>query len=601
MTILSVAYPLAPVGADSVGGAEQVLAQVESALVAGGHRSFVVAAEGSQVAGSLISIPRQNEVLDPAAAQRQVREAIANLLAAEDIDVMHFHGVDFAEYLPQTGPPAIVTLHLPPEWYPQAIWSRAGIHLHCVSRTQERRCPVEAQLWPVIDNAVDLDSFRPRWRKYPFTLMLGRICPEKGFHIGIDAASHAGIPAVIGGEVFGYDAHRRYFEQQVAPRLDGTPHRWIGRADFQRKRRLLRAAQCLLAPSLVPETSSLVAMEALASGTPVIAFRAGALSEIVEDGRTGFLVNNGCEMAEAIGRAGEIDPQACRRAAEDRFAQPRMTRAYLNGYERAFEQQWRELYDRCPYATPFASPEWLSGSQVDLVKVRRGCDLVAIAATGDQTHSDYRDVLALDQDAARALWDKLPPVTLDEIPPDSPFLSWINTTAEDASWCPFVRLDALNLPSKLLKNLRLQRRKIEGKFELAAPTQTEEYMEALFELHQDRWKGEGAFSTEEIRNFHRKVAPAFAARGWLRLHGLRIDGQLRAVLYAFAKNKRVYYYLSGFDAARAEYGPGSLLIHEAMQYAIRQGDTEFDFLRGVEPYKYRWGAENRISKRVHKA
>ncbi len=600
LTILSVAYPLAPVGPDAVGGAEQVLAQVERAAVEAGHRSIVIAVEGSQVAGKLIPIGCQPDPYDLVAVHEDVRQAIDGVLATEEVDVMHFHGIDCDEYFPANGPPAIVTLHLPPEWYPKSIWTHPNTHLHCVSESQQRTCPETAELWPPIPNGVDLGSFRPRWRKCGFALMLGRICPEKGFHIGIDAASRARMPAMIGGEVFGYDAHREYFVDQIVPRLPDTPHRWLGPLNLGRKRRLLRAASCLLIPSLAPETSSLVAMEALACGTPVIAFRSGALAEIVENGRTGFVVGNGCEMADAIGEIGQIDPRECRKAAEERFSLEKTIPAYIGAYQRAFEQDWRDLYDRCPYATPFASPEWMSGLPGELVTARRGSELIAAAGIGEMSISDYRDVLAVDAEAAQRLWSKLPPCVLDEIPPDSPFLAWADEPSEDASWCPFVRLDNLNLPSKLQKNLRLQRRKLPGSFEVASPSQTTEYLDALFELHESRWEGNGLLNAEQIQAFHRRVVPGFAKRGWLRFHGIRIDGRLRAVLYAFAKGGRVYYYLSGFDPTLAEFGPGSLLIYEAMQYAIAQGDREFDFLRGVEPYKYRWGAENRINKRLRK-
>jgi hypothetical protein len=308
-------------------------------------------------------------------------------------------------------------------------------------------------------------------------------------------------------------------------------------------------------------------------------------------------------MADAISQIDRIDPSACRKAAQERFPLKETTEAYLATYQRIFEEEWRALYDECPRATPFASPEWLSCRPLDFQKVRRNGKLVAVAALGEMQFSDYHDVLVEDRDAAEKLWAKLPPCTLDEIPPDSPFLEVIACETQDASWCPVVRLEGLELPAKLDKNLRLQRRKLEqrgGEFCLASLGETSEYLEALFELHSRRWHGEGVLASEELKAFHRQVAPAFARRGWLRFHGIRLDGRLRAVLYAFAKDGRVYYYLSGYDPLVADCGPGSLLIHEAMRYAIEQGDREFDFLRGAEPYKYRWGAENRINKRVLK-
>jgi glycosyltransferase involved in cell wall biosynthesis len=106
----------------------------------------------------------------------------------------------------------------------------------------------------------------------------------------------------------------------------------IGPVQGLAKMRLLSMARALLAPSTAPETSSLVAMEAMSAGAPVIAFRAGALPDIVEHGRTGFIVDNVDAMANAMGRAGEIDADVCRETARMRFSRERMVAAYLDTY-----------------------------------------------------------------------------------------------------------------------------------------------------------------------------------------------------------------------------------------------------------------------------
>ncbi|HVY44738.1 MAG TPA: glycosyltransferase, partial [Minicystis sp.] len=315
LTVLSVAYPFAPVGRDAVGGAEQVLAAIDGALVDAGHRSIVVGARGSATRGELVATEAPHGPLDDATSAR-VRaahaRAVARAVERHRPDVVHLHGVDFDAYLPPPGPPTLVTLHLPPTYYRAGALrpARPRTYLHAVSNTQRAAFPPDVELLPTIPNGVDVASFRVA-RKRRYALALGRICPEKGFHLALDAAKRAGVPLVVGGAVFDYEAHRRHYEDDIAPRLDAA-RRFLGPLAFSRKRRLLSAARCLLAPSLVQETSSLVTMEALASGTPVIAFRSGALAEIVEDGVTGFLVRDVDEMARAIGRAGEIDPRACR-------------------------------------------------------------------------------------------------------------------------------------------------------------------------------------------------------------------------------------------------------------------------------------------------
>ncbi len=337
LTVLSVGYPLAPVGPDAVGGAEQVLLALDAALVDTGHRSIVLAPSGSQVKGELVVLPETPDVIDEAARNRATA---ATATALRDIqheaEVLHLHGIDFVGYMPPPGPPALVTLHLPPDWYPPEALNptRPDTWLNCVSAAQHRACPPSARLLPPIANGVPVEKLAAAHHaRRGYALVLGRICPEKGQHLALEAAHMADVSLIMAGVAFPYPEHRAYFAKQVAPLLDER-RRCIGQVDFARKRRLLSAARCLLVPSLAAETSSLVAMEALACGTPVIALRAGALPEIVRDGETGFVVDDVAGMARAIGLAGSIDPQACRADARDRFSLRRTTDAYLALYER---------------------------------------------------------------------------------------------------------------------------------------------------------------------------------------------------------------------------------------------------------------------------
>ncbi len=126
-------------------------------------------------------------------------------------------------------------------------------------------------------------------------------------------------------------------------------------------------------------------------------------------------------------------------------------------------------------------------------------------------------------------------------------------------------------------------------------------MTSLFELHQKRWNARwlpGVLGGKKVQAFHRDIAACFLERGWLRLHTLAVEGDIRAALYCFAYADRTYYYLGGFAPELGKYSLGTLLTGHAIRHAIAEQHTEFDFLRGNEPYKYRWLPNERINHRL---
>ena len=334
LSVLTVAYPLAPVGPDAAGGAEQIASALDRALVAAGHRSTVLACHGSEVAGELASTGPMASRLDGAAkraARLRHRDMIHGLLGSRRFDLLHFHGVDAMEYLPEPGLPTVVTVHLPADWYPPQLFARRPrTVLVAVSHAARRSFPPDAGAVRVIPNGVPEALFSARHARRSFVLALGRNCPEKGFHLALDAAKDADLPLLLGGTVYPYPEHQAYFETEIRPRLDAR-RRYLGPLGFRRKRRLLAAVRCLAMPSLAAETGALTAMEALACGTPVVAFPNGALGELIQHGRTGFLVRSVPEMAAAFSAAAQLDGAACR-AAGRAFDQRKMVAAYLELY-----------------------------------------------------------------------------------------------------------------------------------------------------------------------------------------------------------------------------------------------------------------------------
>jgi glycosyltransferase involved in cell wall biosynthesis len=338
LTVLNVAYAFAPVGPDTAGGAEQVLTALDRALIAEGHRSLVIACEGSKTAGELLAtapLPEKFTEDQRRRAQKRHRQRIEQALRQWPVDVVHCHGFDFAGYVPPPGVPTLVTLHLPVDHYPPEALSesRSWRYFNCVSTSQRRSFPANEAMLPEIPNGVPVARLRARHAKRRFALALGRICPEKGFHHALDAAALAETPLLIGGRVFPYPDHERYFAEKIQPRL-GPHARFLGNLDFARKRRFLTAARCLLMPSLIAETSSLVAMEAIACGTPVVAFPIGALPDLIEPGVTGFLVDDTQQMAAAIHASGSINHDHCRKIAQQRFSLERMVEGYFGYYRK---------------------------------------------------------------------------------------------------------------------------------------------------------------------------------------------------------------------------------------------------------------------------
>jgi glycosyltransferase involved in cell wall biosynthesis len=191
----------------------------------------------------------------------------------------------------------------------------------------------------VVPNPIAVERWPFRSRKDDYVLWVGRMDPVKGAHRAIKAARLAGRRLVLAGPV--QPGQEEYFRRQIKPHLDGRTVSYLGEVAGRAKHELFAAAAALLMPVRWREPFGMVMIEALACGTPVIAFPEGAAAEIVIDGHNGMLVHDEREMARAITDVGSIDPAFCRASAADRYDISVTTAGYEEVYRWAIDSRAR--------------------------------------------------------------------------------------------------------------------------------------------------------------------------------------------------------------------------------------------------------------------
>lgn len=345
--ILYIAYPLLQVHDESAGGAEQVLWTLEREIARSVTHTTVAASAGSRVSGELFStgdpcmrpddyerrrVEHEDRVVE--FVRRRAREGNA-------FDLIHDHSGSFWKRAAEVDAPVLATLHLPRSFYPAGSFDYvpANVSFNCVSDSQARSFADLDALAGVVPNGIALDCFEAvsdvAQNDHQGLLWLGRICEEKAPHLALEIAQRAGLPITLAGQVYPFSYHQKYFEREVAPRLRSIPNaRFISAPSAELKRHLLRESQALLITSLAEETSSLVAMEAAASGTPVIAFRKGAHAEMVREGVTGFLVEDLDHAVLALQNISSISQETCVQHAQKNFSAIKMAEKYVQLYER---------------------------------------------------------------------------------------------------------------------------------------------------------------------------------------------------------------------------------------------------------------------------
>jgi CelD/BcsL family acetyltransferase involved in cellulose biosynthesis len=314
---------------------------------------------------------------------------------------------------------------------------------------------------------------------------------------------------------------------------------------------------------------------------------------------------------------------------------------------RALQPEWLHLYARAGDATPFQRPEWLlpwwdvfgSGEMFSFA-ARAGGSLVALAPMFLHTWNNRRQVTFLGNGvsdhlgflldpayaraAAAAIFDAIGAerlrwdlCDLQDLPARSALCgaTSLNQTAHALRpqyTCSYISLPPAwdeyhqTLPHGLRRNLRRYRERLDGLGRVTLESVREpqamgEIFDALVSLHRARWESKndaGMLGTSALERFHRAAARALAGAGMVRLHAMRVDGRIVAVVYLLIDGASAYSYLGGFDPALSRYSPGALALEYALQQCVGEGVRVFDFLRGDEAYKADWGAVKESSYRL---
>jgi glycosyltransferase involved in cell wall biosynthesis len=337
MKIAQVAPLYESVPPQCYGGTERVVSYLTEELVRQGHEVTLFASGDSVTRAHLVAacphaLRLDEQCMDQLAHHIVLLEHVFR--QAQEFDLIHFH-IDYLHFplSVRNATPNITTLHGRLDIPDLVPLYRTFPNQPVVSISDDHRTPLPWLNWQgTVYHGLpeDLHTFRAAPGTY--LAFLGRTAPEKGLDRAIAIAQRVGLPLKIAAKVD--QADRAYFDAVIKPLLDHPLVEFLGELGPEDRDAFLGQAYALLFPIDWPEPFGLVMIEALASGTPVIAYRRGSVPEVLEDGVTGWIVEGIEEAAQAVERVSRLSRQRCRQVFEERFSTRRMTQDYLQIYRR---------------------------------------------------------------------------------------------------------------------------------------------------------------------------------------------------------------------------------------------------------------------------
>ncbi len=250
--------------------------------------------------------------------------------AWDEVDVIHVNNVTALPYSRFDGPNFVYTIHHAHNEHLSEFYSYyPQVNYVTISNFQQTR--EQMPRMRTIHHGVDMNRYPLQESKGKYLAFLGRIAPMKGAHTAIEVAKKSGVPLKIAGEI--QPMYREYFESQVKPHIDGKLIEYVGEADLANKNELLGGALAMLFPIHWNEPFGLVMIEAMAKGTPVLAFPGGAVEEVIAEGISGRICRSVNEMVDSIhSLENQFDPKNVRAYATENFSVERMVKEYATLY-----------------------------------------------------------------------------------------------------------------------------------------------------------------------------------------------------------------------------------------------------------------------------
>jgi glycosyltransferase involved in cell wall biosynthesis len=325
------------------GGTERVVHWLTEELVTLGHEVTLFASGDSQTSATLDAtwpkaLRLDGAVRDPNALHIVMLERVRQKCDDEQFDLLHFH-LDYYPFslFSRQPTPFLTTLHGRldlPEHQP-VFTTFSSVPVISISDAQRRPVP-QANWVRTVHHGLPERLLTPQPLRPEYLAVLGRIAPEKGVDRAIRIASRCGIPLKIAAKVDRAD--QDYYDEVIRPLIaDNSLVEYIGEITDREKSDFLSGAIALLVPIDWPEPFGLVMIEAMACGTPVIAYNRGSVAEIVDHGLTGFVVDNEASAVAAVGRVSSLSRTAVRQQFETRFTSRRMALDYLAAYNGLME------------------------------------------------------------------------------------------------------------------------------------------------------------------------------------------------------------------------------------------------------------------------